>query len=373
VSETGMLSLPMLQDPIKAAGLSEQQLQKAIAAKYKDAGVLEDARVSVTVLEARQRTYWISGAVGQAGQYPIPEADFRLYNAVVQARDTYPTIEYIYVIRQREADVPATAPAPEEPKQTPPGQDILAPRSQVTSPVRPILAMMQDSSATAPAQAPAAEGTSAGSQERQITIGGESRTIAATEEKPAATQAAPATEPAPSVAAPQPAYEFGSTVKKPDRQRVIKVPWALLRNGDLRYNIVVRPNDVIVVPQIQSEGYYMGGHFGAPGPYSLTGQKITLKQAVIGARMMDPLAVPEKTDVIRRVGNNEIWVRVDLKKVFSGLQPDLYLKANDIVTVGTDWYPPFLQALRTAFRMTYGFGFLYDRNWADTTQNGNSF
>jgi protein involved in polysaccharide export with SLBB domain len=108
----------------------------------------------------------------------------------------------------------------------------------------------------------------------------------------------------------------------------------------------------------------MGGHVGAAGAYGLNGNKITLKQAVSAARMMDPYAIPQKTDVIRRIGDNELFLRVDLTAVFEGRQPDIYIKPNDVITVGTDWYPPFLIALRTAFRFSYGFGFIYDRNYA---------
>ena len=55
---------------------------------------------------------------------------------------------------------------------------------------------------------------------------------------------------------------------------------------------------------------------------------------------------------------------MNLERIFEGRQPDVFLKANDVVVVGTDWYPPFLAAIRGAFRLTYGFGFLYDRNYA---------
>ena len=57
---------------------------------------------------------------------------------------------------------------------------------------------------------------------------------------------------------------------------------------------MVRPGDLIIVQQpIQGE-YYMGGHIGSPGVYSLTGRKITLKRAVVAARMLDPVAAPQR-------------------------------------------------------------------------------
>jgi len=99
--------------------------------------------------------------------------------------------------------------------------------------------------------------------------------------------------------------------------------------------------------------------------YSLTGRKITLRQAVISAGMLDQLAVPGRCSITRRVENNkEVVARVDLEKIFAGQEPDIYLKADDMVEVGTNAVAPFLAASRGAFRLTYGFGFLYDRNYA---------
>ena len=130
--------------------------------------------------------------------------------------------------------------------------------------------------------------------------------------------------------------------------------------------IVVRPRDMIIVPDTVYGEYYMGGHVQRTGVYSLTARNITLKQAVIAAGMLDQLAVPWRTQVTRRIGpNREITVSVNLTKIFEGQEPDLYLKPYDQVMVGTDFWAPFLAAARNGFRITYGFGFLYDRNYAD--------
>jgi 5-formyltetrahydrofolate cyclo-ligase len=48
-----------------------------------------------------------------------------------------------------------------------------------------------------------------------------------------------------------------------------------------------------------------------------------------------------------------------------GLDPDLFIKPHDQIRVGTHAIAPFLAAIRNSFRMTYGFGFVYDRNFAD--------
>ena len=44
---------------------------------------------------------------------------------------------------------------------------------------------------------------------------------------------------------------------------------------------------------------------------------------------------------------------------------------NDIVRVGTNAFAPFVASFRNAFRITYGFGFLYDRNYAPQQSTNN--
>ena len=164
-------------------------------------------------------------------------------------------------------------------------------------------------------------------------------------------------------------FEFTAPAEPSDRE-VIRVPYPMLRDGALKYNVVIEPQDLIVVPQPGIGEYYMGGHVTRTGVYSLTARKITLMQAVISAGMFDQLAIPARTDVIRRTGpNQQMFVRVDLERIFSGLEPDVYLKPNDQVMVGTNAGAPFLAAIRNAFRITYGFGFLYDRNYAPDNNN----
>jgi hypothetical protein len=63
-----------------------------------------------------------------------------------------------------------------------------------------------------------------------------------------------------------------------------------------------------------------------------------------------------------------LFVRVDLPKIFAGEAPDFYLRPYDTVNVGTNAFMPFLTSLRGAFRFTYGFGFIYDRNYYDQYQ-----
>jgi len=160
----------------------------------------------------------------------------------------------------------------------------------------------------------------------------------------------------------------------PAHTRIIRIPYQALRNGDLNYNIAIRPHDVIMVQPLPVGVYYVYGHVARPGVFTLAGQKVTIKQAIGGAGMFDELGIPQRGEIIRRVRpNHEVFVRIDLDKIFAGEEPDIYLKPDDQINVGTNAVAPFLAAVRGAFRLTYGFGFLYDRNFAYDTLTGAAF
>jgi hypothetical protein len=145
--------------------------------------------------------------------------------------------------------------------------------------------------------------------------------------------------------------------------RVIRIPINALKEGDPRYNIVIHPGDIINVPNIVPGEFYMLGHVNRTGVYTLTGRKVTLKQAVAAAGGLDPVAIPRRCDLIRRVGNTEVTLQVDLQRIFDGEQPDIFLKPDDLVNIGTDMIAPFLAVTRNAYRASYGWGFVYDRNF----------
>ena len=56
---------------------------------------------------------------------------------------------------------------------------------------------------------------------------------------------------------------------------------------------------------------------------------------------------------------------VNLEKLFAGTAPDLFIKPNDIINVGSHPISRWAAVIRNSFRSTYGFGFVYDRNFAD--------
>ncbi|MFQ6034447.1 MAG: polysaccharide biosynthesis/export family protein [Sedimentisphaerales bacterium] len=149
------------------------------------------------------------------------------------------------------------------------------------------------------------------------------------------------------------------------KARVIKIPVAKLLAGDPRYNIVIKPGDTIHVPVDIIGEFCIMGNVNRQGYINLTGRPMTLKMAIAAAGGLGPLAWPKRCEVIRRVGENkEEIVRVDLDKIASGEQPDFFIKPNDLINVGTHATARWRAILRNAFRATYGFGFVYDRNFA---------
>ena len=371
VSQTGKISLPLLPNSIQAAGLSEQQLERAIADAYKDAQVITNAQVTASVVEARGRTYQVLGAVQAPGLYAIYDVDFRVLDALTTAHGVTSVlgIDNIYVIRHRtttpDSDMKTGtmgSGATTMPSATP-TSDPLAPQSNA-APIERKAQMLDDMATTQPmAGAKAPEGGIVVVDGKEVVV---NQPVTATNPSTMMSSTGPA-----GMDSAAGSFAF-NPLKEPDDREVIRIPYTKLKNGELKYNIAILPGDLIFVPDPPTGEYYIGGEVQAPGAYSLTARKITLKQAVVAARGLNEVAWPSRTEVVRRLpGDKEIYVRVNLDKVYSGQEPDMYLKPDDQVNVGTNAIAPFLGAIRNGFRITYGFGFLYDRNFApDNNNNG---
>jgi protein involved in polysaccharide export with SLBB domain len=112
--------------------------------------------------------------------------------------------------------------------------------------------------------------------------------------------------------------------------------------------------------------FWIMGNVNQAGVINMTGRPMTLKMAIAHAGGLGPLAFPKQCEVTRRLGRNrEEIVLVDLDKIAAGEQPDFFIKPNDVINVGTHFSSRWRAVLRNAFRAAYGFGFVYDRNFAD--------
>jgi len=175
------------------------------------------------------------------------------------------------------------------------------------------------------------------------------------------------TEPGEQLAAPP---EEGAPVPGVGQEgagtRLIRIPADKLLAGDPRYNIIIKSGDSIFVPVDIVGEFCIEGNVNRTGYIPLTGRPMTLKQAIAAAGGLGPLAWPKRCEVTRRIGRKkEEIVMVDLDKIASGEQPDFFIKPHDLINVGTHATARWRAILRNAFRATYGFGFVYDRNFAD--------
>jgi polysaccharide export outer membrane protein len=365
VDELGNIRLPGGIGSVRAAGQSSSQLEKIIAKILEDKGLIQDASVTVLVQEARQNVFSIIGEPQQAGTaigtYAIPHADFRLIDALALARGVPGRTKMLQIIRQ----IPLTAEVAGEVAQEPQTPQGPVQKDEPTDPGQLIEGLLKGVDEPAPDQKaiPAPPGMESGLDEpaaapRYVNVDGKWVRV----EQDAAAAPAQARTPA-AGGEPTTDADLGALIT----QRVVEIPYDRLIAGDMRYNVVIRPGDVIKVPDPSAGLVYIMGNINRPGAFNVPGEKdLTLKQLVASAGNLSGLAIPERVDLIRRVGDNqEAMVRLNLRAIFNGTQPDFFLKPNDTINVGTSFIAAPLAVIRNGFRTSYGFGFLIDRNFDD--------
>jgi polysaccharide export outer membrane protein len=150
--------------------------------------------------------------------------------------------------------------------------------------------------------------------------------------------------------------------------RVIEVDFQALIRGDQNLNIVVRPGDQIYVEPPETGFVYIDGEINRPGVYEIqnTNGRLTLSRFVSAAGGLSPTAIPNRVDLVRVIGKDrEATIRVDLAAIRNRSEPDIYMRPDDHVIIGTNLIATPLAVIRNGFRMTYGFGFLLDRNFGN--------
>jgi polysaccharide export outer membrane protein len=125
-----------------------------------------------------------------------------------------------------------------------------------------------------------------------------------------------------------------------DTNVVDGVPLASLFNGKVK-DFALKPGDIIRVKGPPTGEYYIDGHVKRTGVYSLTGRKITLKQAIAAAGGLEG-TVDAFIDVIRREDGRD-WLEVkelQFTRLMSGEFKDIELHPNDIVRVHAPGFVP---------------------------------
>lgn len=404
VTPTGYLRIPQV-GAIKVVGLTEMELEEEIANRVREQGLLPDPIVQAVVQLRRNEFFLINGDVRGPGPYTITQKDLRVLEAITLAGDLGPTVKTIYVIRRTDRGqgldsepLPPTTPGEERELIIPPPTEEglnfqqtsfasfgdLGQETQPSQPARPAqpeedLRAMEEivaprSQETQPTSEPAPEAEPQPFRPLIFPDPTGERTMEAEEPAPQELPAEPeARQPARGPGAELPeAFDWEALPEEEITQRVIEIDVGALKAGDPRMNIVVRNRDVIVAP-VDTGLFYIMGEVNRPGVYAFNGREITIKQAIGAiAGGFSPLAWPQRCEIIRREKgtDKQLTIPVNLDAVFAGLEEDVLLRDDDVINVGTHTLAPFLFVIRNSFRFTYGFGFVYDRNFADKDAYG---
>ncbi|MCP4709914.1 MAG: hypothetical protein GY869_14925, partial [Planctomycetes bacterium] len=362
VNEVGRITVPEI-GTLQAAGLTELEVTEAMETSlFPD--IIVDPMVSVMVTEARKKVYTVSGAIAVPGPYQLWENDYRLSQALAQAGGIpQENSDNAYIIRKVQPELTSlentqaktqigqnsTQWAITEPYGT---SEVSGPQSTITQ--RDPVELMEQ--AREQSSEPAGQKTmKAVLRDGKIVFDQIEGYVPIDE--------------------PQVGGETGDLSKGPTyddlheaglAQEVIQIDLKKLRGGDWTQNVIIRPGDDIHVPMNSVGLFHVMGSVSRPGTYSLAGDRLTLKQAIASSGPMMPTAWPSRCEIIRRVGDNkQVTCLVNLDKLFAGTSPDYFIKANDIINVGSHPVARWVAVVRQSFRSTYGFGFVYDRNLAD--------
>ncbi|MHA7814085.1 MAG: polysaccharide biosynthesis/export family protein [Phycisphaerales bacterium] len=385
IDQNGYIQIPQL-GRIFVSGKTETEVSDAIAQKM--APLVADPLVSVVVQQRRQQVFHLHGSVNAPGPYSILNADFRIYEALISAGGFPEYVKEILVIRQVPLDENTTNLSPEdpadrnlspdEPDEQPSGENLLDVIDELSAP-----GMMSGRTSSSGLMAHSRQPSD---QDPIIDL------VEPTDRgMDTGTNATPSTEAERLPPAPRWRFVDGQwiresvpvaarrTIDSPDSsslldsrgqlftQRVIRVPVEPLVAGDARYNIVIRPGDIIRVPPSPAGFYYIRGEIARPGVYNLPGVgKLTLTRAIASGGDFAPTAIPERVDLTRMVGPDEqATIMLNARAIFEGTQPDIYIKPDDMINIGTNFWATPLAVLRGGFRSSYGFGFLLDRNFGN--------
>jgi polysaccharide biosynthesis/export protein len=375
VDARGMIEIPQL-GRISVNGLTTQEATEAIADAIAQKGLVQNPLVQVLTLSQRQQTFTVIGAIQNPGLYPIPRADYRLLEAIAAAGQFDDTMKEIYVIRQvplsdevtgKISDAPTrsrtttTQPATgEKPVEKQDMLDLIneiSPDKATDAPKSPSPGMMrrqdgaQNGSTTQPAEPPAVDLIENDGPRPDTTTSDGSSWVFLNGKWVRVKQA---TE----------ADALTNRVKADEliTQRVIRIPIKDLLQGKQSINVVIRAGDVIRFPSTSSGFVYMGGDVARPGPYQVASE-FTLLRAIDSAGGLNEVGIPERVELTRMLpGNRQAVIRLDLQAISEHTQPDIFLKSNDRITVGTNGWALPLAVIRNGLRVSYGFGFILDRN-----------
>lgn len=406
VDPSGNIRLPTLGE-VPVGGRTIAQVQRVIEDRLRS--LVNDPLVSVVLERGQGFTFVIYGAVAGTGVYGLAKPDFRLLEALALAGGTVSSTQRIYLIRSQPLDDKVnptfhdrgvTDSNPDDPASQDSRRDV------PTVDINELIEKLEPGSPPASPAPPDAPGASPGM------LGGLfARDPQDSPTTPPASPTAPPPADKPPIdidelITPDPTPPAGSTTpsagdnwtwdvarqewvqggatppgaltgpaRPRDRNigtnlyatRIIEIDYQALAKGEANFNVVVRPGDQIYVEPSVDGIVTIGGEITRVGVFDLPRNGVmTLSRFIDVAGGFTQLAIPTRVDLIRMVGpNREAVVRINLAAIRNRSEPDILLKPNDHIIIGTNFFAYPLAIIRNGFRMTYGFGFLLDRNFGN--------
>jgi polysaccharide export outer membrane protein len=122
----------------------------------------------------------------------------------------------------------------------------------------------------------------------------------------------------------------------------------LLRKGNSESNIVLKPGDVVYVPEAGT--VFVQGAVRKPGSYSMKERSTTVTQSIAMAGGITTYANGSNVKLVSRTenGKSEI-VDLDLEKIKAGQADDPVVKDSDVIIVGASGFKRLVYGLRLNF------------------------
>lgn len=380
IDQGGLIHVPEL-GAVPAAGKTVPQLQQELVERLAKK-VMKNPTVSVNLMEGGALTYVLYGHINQPGRFTLQDPTLRLLDALAMAGGVPLSTRRVYVVRQvavgsemrpswhkKGGEVkPATTDKPPVDIESLINQLQTDDTAPAAKPSPGVWAKTGDPPidvedvAPANVQLPTVKaGTTPGTTPGTSPTGESSPFVYLPDTKQWV-RARPATEPVPN-AKPGTKPEARDLVV----ERVIEVPYQRLAHGDTSLNLIIRPGDQIYVDGPPTGYVYISGEINAPNAYPLpAADPLTLSRFIAMAGGLGALAIPDRVDLVRQVDEGrEATIRLNLGAIRRRTEPDVIMKPNDHVLVGTNWFAYPLAVIRNGFRMNYGFGFLLDRNFGN--------